>query len=256
MNNTITSSPLIVVMGHYGSGKTNFALNLALHLKDEGKDPLLVDLDVVNPYFRSTDFAAFMEEQEIAVIGPVFGASNLDAPSLSPAIEPAIHKASLERPLILDVGGDPDGARALARFAPAILKRGDALVLSVVNLKRPETQTSEDNEWLISELESQSGLKLNGLVGNTHLAEFTSLQTVCDSLPTLKEISQKSGLSLLCVTVPFDEVSEKERIDLALALGDSKGEKTGDSFACENDTLMSKDVWIFPVKKLVKTVWQ
>ena len=98
---------IVVVVGHYGSGKTNLAVNLALDYKKMGQNVTLVDLDIVNPYFRSADFAGLMEEQGIGMIAPVYAGSNLDIPALTAHLDVAIET---ERQLIIDVGGDDAGA--------------------------------------------------------------------------------------------------------------------------------------------------
>ena len=216
---------LFVILGHYGSGKTNLALNMALKLCRLGRKPLLVDLDVVNPYFRSTDYHELIDAEGIRLLGPVFGSSNLDAPSLSPGIDTAIAQASLNAPVILDVGGDADGVRALARFVPTIKQVANKLVLAVINTRRPETQSVEGNLVMLDELSSTSSLTIDALVGNTHLAEFTTLDTVTDSVPVLKELALSSGLPLAAVTIP---------VDLPLP---------GDEL-------------FMPIKRLVKTSWQ
>jgi hypothetical protein len=195
---------LLVILGHYGSGKTNLALNLAVKLKDLGRKPTIVDLDVVNPYFRSTDYQELTEAAGIQVTGPVFGSSNLDVPSLAPGIDTLIKEASLERPVILDVGGDPDGARALVRYAPAINRIQNKLVLLVVNAKRPETQSLEGNLEILRGLNATVSLPVDALIGNTHLAEFTTVETVEHALPLLDELSLASSLPLIAVTLPKD----------------------------------------------------
>lgn len=227
---------LIVILGHYGSGKTNLALNMARQMKQAGRDPLLIDLDVVNPYFRSSDYGKLMQAEGIRLLGPIFGNSNVDAPSLAPGIDSGILKASFEQPVVLDVGGDPDGARALARYAPSIKHVDDSLIVMLVNLKRPESQDTHNTLQMIQEIEATASLKVGALVGNTHLAEFTTAQTIEASLAPLKELSARSGLPLQAITVPEHLVDE-----LKLTLSNDL-----DAFSCE----------LVPIERLVKTVWQ
>lgn len=250
----INDAALIVVVGHYGSGKTNLTLNLALQLREEGKEPRIIDLDVVNPYFRSTDYQQVTEPSGITVMGPVFGNSNLDAPSLSPGIETTIREATVNRPVLLDVGGDADGARALARFVPAIEHVDERLVIAVVNLKRPETQTAEENLMLLQELAAQAQITIDALIGNTHLAEYTTLETVRSSLDTLQELSRISKIPLIAVTIP-DKLetrggtSQHNRLDHQASDPKAGEEKCGayDEFT---------HVRTLPVKRLVTTNWQ
>ncbi len=235
MNTTsfLFKHPVLVILGHYGSGKTNLALNCALHLRRAGRKPTLVDLDVVNPYFRSTDYQDIITAEGITVAGPIFGNSNLDAPSLAPGIDAMITRASLEEPIILDVGGDPDGARALARYVPALRLAEGRLVVMVVNLRRPETRSIADNMAMLQELEKVSSLTVDGIIGNTHLAEFTTAEVIRESLEPLQELSRESGLPLIAVTVPQEVLNEENSLSNAVQSGD-----------------------LLPVQRLVKTVWQ
>lgn len=236
-NSELLKHALLIILGHYGSGKTNLALNCTRAMRLQGRQPTLIDLDVVNPYFRSTEFQDFAEEEGVTIIGPVFGNTALDAPSLSPAIEPAIRHASFECPVIVDVGGDPDGARALVRYAPTIEAHEDVLLVVVVNTRRPETRTAEDNKNLIDSLVGQSGLTLDGIVGNTHLAEFTTPDVIEGSLSVLEELSELSKLPVLAVTVPKELQQEGTLLQ-------------GDKLQSLNTELL------LPVERIVKTVWQ
>lgn len=238
---------LIVILGHYGSGKTNLALNLALKLRDAGRSPTLVDLDVVNPYFRSTDYEDLATSAGISLIGPVFGSSNLDAPSLSPGIDGVITGASLDAPVILDVGGDTDGARALARYLPSIRLAKDKVILAVVNTRRPDTQSVDENLAMLEGLSAATGLGIDALVGNTHLAEFTTRQTVLDSLPVLEGLSAASGIPLVTVTVPAGPYAK--------GAPQGEGLQEGDTLQ-ESGTDAEGEMPLLPVERLVKTVWQ
>jgi len=221
------SYALLVILGHYGSGKTNLSLNLAKKLKGLGKSPVLVDLDVVNPYFRSTDYQDLMDAEGIRVVGPVFGGSSLDVPSLAPGIDALIESATLEEPVILDIGGDPDGARALVRYTPCINKVESRLVIMLVNTRRPETQTLQDNLQMLQEITATTSLAIDGFIGNTHLAEFTTLETIEQSIPLLKQLSSKTGIPLVAVTMP-NELSQQ---------------------------IKNQEVYL-PIERLVKTNWQ
>ncbi|MDR0350420.1 MAG: hypothetical protein LBH64_02580, partial [Coriobacteriales bacterium] len=161
-----TPSWLTVITGHYGVGKTNLSLNLVRDLRAVAPRVTLVDLDIVNPYFRSTDNKAFLDACDIELLGPVHGASNLDTPSLSPGIDEAIRTAGPERVTLIDVGGDSDGARALGRYSAEIMARPHRVVF-VVNLSRPETASAEDNLELLRRIEETSGLAVTELFGNT-----------------------------------------------------------------------------------------
>ena len=116
------AAPVLVITGHYGVGKTNLALNLALDAAARGLEVTVVDLDVVNPFFRSSDYRALLDEAGVRTIAPVFAGTNLDGPGLSGTILPAIEQARAGegRLLIVDAGGDDVGATALGRFARAV----------------------------------------------------------------------------------------------------------------------------------------
>ena len=130
---------IVLVVGHYGSGKTNFSVNLAVDLKAAGRDVILVDLDIVNPYFRSADFGALLEERGIGLIAPVYARSNLDVPALDGRLDAVIES---DKTLVIDVGGDDAGAAALGRYSAMIREAGGCDMLYVVNAYRYLTQTS------------------------------------------------------------------------------------------------------------------
>ena len=142
-------APVTVVTGHYGVGKTNFALNLALDAAAAGYRVTLADMDVVNPYFRSNEYRDLLEEAGVRLIAPVFGhaGTSLDVPSVTGELAVAAAEAYRDETgrtvVIVDAGGDDVGATALARFAPA-LAAGPYAMLYVVNAFRNLTQTSAD----------------------------------------------------------------------------------------------------------------
>jgi hypothetical protein len=201
-----TTAPwLTLVTGHYGAGKTNFSLNAVRDLRTVVPRVTLIDLDIVNPYFRSTDNRAFVEAHDIELLGPVHGASNLDTPSLSPGIDTAIQNASMTEAeghaVLIDVGGDPDGARALGRYSARIAARPHRVVY-VANFSRPETATVAENSALLREIEGSSKLKVTEIVGNTHLKEFTTAENIAASVAPTLELARATGLSLRAITAP------------------------------------------------------
>jgi hypothetical protein len=129
-----------VIIGHYGSGKTEFAVNYALKLAEEGKKVAIADLDVVNPYFRSREKAEMMEAKGIKVIASSINAPAIDVPAISAAVLVPFQDKSVEG--ILDVGGDPAGARVLGRYQ-AEFKKNEYDMFCVINANRPETDTAE-----------------------------------------------------------------------------------------------------------------
>lgn len=198
-------APVVVVTGHYGTGKTNFALNLAFDAAASGRQVALADLDVVNPYFRSSDYAADLEAKGIDVISPVLAGTSLDTPSISGRLDAAIDAAYAEaadRTLVIDAGGDDVGATALGRFAPRIAG-GPYAMLYLVNRYRNLTQHASEAVDVLQAIEGACGLAATALVNNSHLKDATDEATVRDALPFGCEVARMSGVPLACVTAPI-----------------------------------------------------
>lgn len=195
-----------VITGHYGCGKTNLAVNLAIDLRASWDEVTIVDLDVVNPYFRSSDYTALLGEHGVDVISPTFAGTTLDAPSLSPAVYSAFER---EGAVLFDVGGDDAGATALGRYAEDV-RALDYDLLYVVNRYRSLTQTPAEAAALLGEIELASHLSATGVVNNSHLREQTTARTVLDSMAYARETAELLGLPLRFTTVPahlFGELS-------------------------------------------------
>ena len=197
------AAPVLVITGHYGVGKTNLALNLALDAAARGLEVTVVDLDVVNPFFRSSDYRALLDEAGVRTIAPVFAGTNLDGPSLSGTILPAIEQARAGegRLLIVDAGGDDVGATALGRFARAVAA-GPYEMLYVVNRSRNLTQEPAEAAEVLREIEAKSHLRATCVVNNTHLQRDTDAQVVEQGVPFAQAVAQAAGLPLACTTVP------------------------------------------------------
>ncbi|HBL41255.1 MAG TPA: hypothetical protein DDY98_06690 [Ruminococcaceae bacterium] len=191
---------LTVITGHYGSGKTTFALNSACRLAAQGKAVTIVDLDIVNPYFRTEDHRAMLESKGITVISPPYANTNLDLPGLSSQIYGAFEQKGA---VILDVGGDDAGATALGRFNRQIEQRGYEM-LCVVNARRNLTAEPMQAAQMLWDIEQASRLKATALVNNTHLKQFTEPKTVLDSLPFAQEVSRLTGLPIRYTTAPSE----------------------------------------------------
>ena len=197
------AAPVLVVTGHYGVGKTNLSLNLALDAAARGLEVTVVDLDVVNPFFRSSDYRGLLDEAGARVIAPVFAGTNLDGPSLSGTILPAVEQARAGegRLLIVDAGGDDVGATALGRFAKTVAA-GPYEMLYVVNRSRNLTQEPAEAVEVLREIEAKSHLRATCVVNNTHLQRDTDAQVVEQGLPFAQAVAQAAGLPLACTTVP------------------------------------------------------
>lgn len=196
--------PVTLVAGHYGAGKTTVALNLALDAARAGIEVTLVDLDVVNPYFRSSEYRDVVEGRGVALISPVFGeaGSSLDAPSLTGALVPAVERAYEGRGVVIvDVGGDDVGSTALGRFASAV-SAGNYDMLYVANRFRNLTQDPLDALEILRDVEKASRLRVTGVVGNGHLKADTDVETAVSGARFACEVAAAAQLPLRCSTVP------------------------------------------------------
>lgn len=189
----------IIVCGHYGCGKTNLSLNLAVNLRNAGRKVTLVDLDLVNPYFRSSDFQEIVDSNQIELIAPVFAHSNLDLPALPADLHRIFNME--DRTVIIDVGGDDAGATALGSIAKRI-RQMDYQMLYVVNRYRALTQTPEEACRLLMEIEAASRLKATCVVNNSHLQKETTLEDILHGIPFAEKTAEVLNLPLAFTTVP------------------------------------------------------
>ncbi len=197
---------ITIITGHYGSGKTNLAVNLAVKAAAEGKKAAIVDLDLVNPYFRTADFKELFEEKGIRMIAPDFANSNLDVPSIQFDVE---QLAVSEDCLIIDVGGDDDGAVALGRYSEALLPfNQDIDMLYVVNQRRFFTASANEAIELMYQIENASRMKHTAVVNNTNLGDETTLDIIRQSADFAGKVAAKTGLPLAFTTCPEELCGE------------------------------------------------
>ena len=196
--------PFTLICGHYGCGKTNLSLNIALDLAQRGEKVSLVDLDIVNPYFRSSDYRELAEKAGVRLIAPGYAGSTLDSPALPAEIFSVFDSDGY---VLFDVGGDDVGATALGRFAPRI-SRMDYDMLYVVNRYRPITADAGSAEELLGEIEKASRLKATGVVNNSHLMGLTTEKTIMDAVEYGEQTARELGLPLRFTTAP-ETVAEK-----------------------------------------------
>jgi hypothetical protein len=181
------------VIGAYGSGKSEYSINLAKSLKLNNNDKVcLVDLDIVNPYFRSRDVRDAFEQIGIEVIAPEFNYGHADVPMISPRVTGSIRDTS--KTVILDVGGDPAGCRALARFVDEIVQRTYTMRL-VVNTRRPFTTNADEIIEMAGKLEFTSNLKITELVCNTNLMELTEEALIRSGIAIIREVAIAQNLA-------------------------------------------------------------
>ena len=199
--------------GHYGSGKTNIAVNYALHLRRQGLEVTIADLDIVNPYFRSKDSTDVLEAEGVRVIALPFANSSVDLPALPSAAYAVVQDRT--RYAVLDIGGDDRGAYALGRFVPYLLEENDYEMLYVVNFQRPLTTTVSDAVEVMCEIEQACGLAFTGIVNNTNLGAETTLDLVKGSYRKAEELCKETGLPLFMVTAE-SSISTEEMFPLRL----------------------------------------
>ena len=199
---------LTLFAGHYGSGKTNIAVNYALELARSGKKVCIADLDIVNPYFRTADSAKELANAGVDLISPKFANSNVDLPALpAEAYRLVEDKGSYG---VMDIGGDDRGAYALGRYVPYIIKENNYRMIYVANCYRALTRTAQEALEVMREIEAACGLQFTDIANNSHLGNFTDVQTILDTQDYIQKLCELSGLPLFCTTV---------REDLAAAVG-------------------------------------
>ena len=199
---------LTLFAGHYGSGKTNIAVNYALHLAKEGKDVVIADLDIVNPYFRTKDSAAVLEAAGVKLISPQFANSNVDLPALPAEAYRLVQDKSIYG--IMDIGGDDRGAYALGRYVPTLKEENNYRMVFVANASRPLTRTPEEALEVMREIEEACGLAFTDIINNTNLASETTPETVLDSQDYMEKLSCLSGLPIFATTAETAVASRLE----------------------------------------------
>ena len=180
--------------GHYGSGKTNVALNYAIYLKEIGLDVEIYDMDIVNPYFRTLDGKNMLDKHNIPLVVSDYANSNVDVPAMNSGAYRMIH--DLSKYAVVDVGGDDRGALALGRFEKSLKEENNYDMLLVINKYRFETQNADDTLEIMKEIEYACGIPFTGIVNDSNLGKETTKETVLKSLEFANEVSKKTGLPI------------------------------------------------------------
>ena len=190
---------LTLLCGHYGSGKTNIAVRMALDLAKLYPRVALADLDIVNPYFRSKDSAPLLEQNGIRLICSEFANSNVDLPALPQDIYTITDDRGIHA--VMDIGGDERGALALGRLAPAITEENDYEMLMVINRFRPLTPDAESVAEVFSEIENTCRIPLTGLINNSNLGRETTPELILSSAAFAESTAERTGLPVRCTAV-------------------------------------------------------
>ena len=191
------SAKYYILVGHFGSGKTELSLSLARHLntKEHGRVSL-VDLDIVNPYFRSGERQELLMREGIDVIMPPLAYTTVDVPALSADIH-GVFESNRYRHVVIDVGGDPAGATALGRYYPFIQPvREQTQVLYVVNPLRPLSAKPEDICALLSQIEARARIRPDCLVNNANLQRQTTAEHLIDAQNLLAQVSESTSIPI------------------------------------------------------------
>ena len=212
---------LTVICGHYGSGKTNLAVNMAFDLKKQYENTAVADLDIVNPYFRTKDSEAEFQEAGIRLICSRYASGNLDIPALPDDLYAITDDKSLK--VILDIGGDDRGAYVLGRLSPKIVEEQNYEMLLVINAYRPLTRTAEEVLEVVYEIQTACRIPFTGIVNDSNLGAETTAEDVMDTFDYAKKVSELTGLPVVMTAVDQDLYPElirkveekKDAIDLS-----------------------------------------
>ena len=193
---------LTLFAGHYGSGKTNIAVNYAVTLAAEGKKTCIADLDIVNPYFRTADSAKVLQAAGVELIQPRFANTNVDLPALPAEAYRLVQDQSLSG--VMDIGGDDRGAYALGRYVPFIKQEQNYRMVFVANCCRPLTRTAQEALEVMREIEAACGLPFTCIVNNSNLGPMSDPEVVLESQDFIRQLCESSGLPLWFTAVRAD----------------------------------------------------
>ena len=215
----MTNKRIILFAGHYGSGKTNIAVNYAIKLKGEGFPVLIADLDIVNPYFRTKDSEKDLAEKGIELICSEFANTNLDIPSLPKNMYRVVNDKRFRA--VMDIGGDDAGAIALGRFATFINEENDYEMIFVANFFRPLTRKAEEAFEVMKEIEAASSLKFTAIANNSNLGEATGEEDVTGTFSEAERLSVLSGLPVIftgCEKKLYEQLNKTGKVIFPLEL--------------------------------------
>ena len=204
-------SGIVIIVGAYGSGKTEVAINLAVHMNARGTTVRLADLDLVNPYFRTREARQALHRLGIEVVLPPAEYMQADLPILTPAVSGMLRKPS--GLMLLDVGGDDVGATVLAALADSM--KGQALqVLQVINPNRPYTDTVSGCLRMRAAIEAKAKMAVTGIVGNANLMEETTAQDILTGYDFARRVADTGKVPLVFVTTPAALLTRLDKKDI------------------------------------------
>ncbi len=189
----MNSTKVYIFAGHYGSGKTEAAVNFALKLKEKNEKVALIDADIVNPFFRSADAKELLEKKGVRVEIPLFANTNVDIPALTANMADLIRDE--EWNVIIDAGGDDLGAKAIGRYREDIMMR-EYIQFFVMNPNRPFTKDFESADKIFREIEGASGINFGAIIGNTNLLDDTTAEDVISGLSLLNKMSENKNIPI------------------------------------------------------------
>lgn len=197
-----------LLAGHYGSGKTNIAVNMAVAQKKAGYNVSVADLDIVNPYYRTKDSEEDLKALGIELICSPFANSNVDLPALPQELYRIVDETQTN--MVVDIGGDDRGAYALGRFAQQLKDENNYEMILVINKYRPLTVDEKDAIEIMHEIEEAGHLPFTAIVNNSNLGKETTAEDVLASIPYAENMAKETGLPILLTTVREDLLPELE----------------------------------------------
>ena len=190
---------ITLLAGHYGSGKTNISVNLALHLRKTREKVMAADIDIVNPYFRTVDSKRELEDAGVRLVASAFASSNVDLPALPQDLYAITDDPTWSA--VIDVGGDDRGALALGRWAERIVAEKNYEMLLVINGYRPLSRDAESTCEIMREIEAAGHIPFTGIINNSNLGRETTPETVLQSVPYAQSVAQAAHLPIKMTTV-------------------------------------------------------
>lgn len=248
-------APITVLVGHAGVGKTNIALGLAVKAAAKGYEVVLADLDVVNPYFRSSDYPELLRKADVRLIAPAFARTTLDTPSLTGELDAVISQTAADpnRRLIIDVGGDDDGATTIGRWARQLTEAG-ARVLYVVSAFRVLTQTPEEAVAMVPDIEAHSHLRTTAVLNASNLGDETDETHVRVGRAFARKVAETLQLPLEATVVPWVAV-ERTAFYLGIKAGAPRVGLVSEGVAASLTDAASGTEPLVSMPRFVRTPW-